>query len=185
MSRHSYTISYDIDNIPTNPELIEAFSKGEPQAKKEALLKHIKCIINDQHTQPLIMPVIQYIAPLEDHAIKKLLFIFWEIVEKKKPDGSMITEMILTCNLIRKDLLHSNEYVRAKTLRMVSNMMFREFLEPLMQAIVENLNHKFSYVRKNALQCLYSVFVHFGNDMIPDLPDRLEAMLASESDGPT
>lgn len=43
--------------------------------------------------------------------------------------------MILVCNSIRKDLLHPNEWVRGRTLRLVSRIMYRGVLEPLAGAI--------------------------------------------------
>ena len=130
MKKYSYLIAYDVENTPTLSEILDIIKEGDIAAKRDAITTHIKCIINGLHTTPLIMPIVQYIAPLEDHAIKKLLFIFFEIIQKKKADGTVINEMLLACNLIRKDLLSSNEYIRAKTLKLVSSMMFREFLEP-------------------------------------------------------
>jgi len=49
--------------------------------------------------------------------------------------------MILVCNSIRNDLLHPNEYIRGRTLRLVSRIMYRGVLEPVSSAILENLSH--------------------------------------------
>jgi coatomer subunit beta len=40
--------------------------------------------------------------------MKKTLLLYWEIVEKTNPDGSMKSEMILTCNTLLKDLENPN-----------------------------------------------------------------------------
>lgn len=40
--------------------------------------------------------------PLDDHTIKKLLLIFWEIVPKTGKDGKLLQEMILVCDAYRK-----------------------------------------------------------------------------------
>lgn len=40
--------------------------------------------------------------PSQNHTIKKLLLIFWEIVPKTTPDGKLLQEMILVCDAYRK-----------------------------------------------------------------------------------
>ena len=40
--------------------------------------------------------------PQDDHALKKLLLIYWEIVPKHGPDGKLLHEMILVCDAYRK-----------------------------------------------------------------------------------
>lgn len=67
----------------------------------------------------------------------------YQIIEKVKPDGELKDEMILACNSIRKDLLHSNEWIRGRTLRLVSRIMYRGVLEPLASAVMENLSKLF------------------------------------------
>ena len=39
--------------------------------------------------------------PPQDHMIKKLLYIFWEIVPKRSSDGKLLNEMILVCDAYR------------------------------------------------------------------------------------
>jgi coatomer subunit beta len=88
-----------------------------------------------------------------------------KIVEKLNPDGKLKSEMILVCNSIRNDLLHANEYIRAKTLRMLTRVMHLGILEPLKPSILENLKHTCSYVRRNAVSLLYKIYQNFnGND---------------------
>lgn len=77
--------------------------------------------------------------------------------------------MLLACNSLKKDLLCANEYLRARTLRLVSRCMHQGIIDPLSNDIVENLSHKSSYVRRNAIVCLYQVFLHFGVDVIGDI----------------
>ena len=59
---------------------------------------------------------------LQDHMIKKLLLIFWEIVPKTEPDGRLKHEMILVCDAYRKDLQHPNEFIRGATLRFLCKL---------------------------------------------------------------
>lgn len=52
--------------------------------------------------QSLLMTVIRFVMPIQDHTIKKLLLVFWEIVPKYSGDGKMLQEMILVCDAYRK-----------------------------------------------------------------------------------
>ena len=53
----------------------------------------------------------RFVLPSQDHMIKKMLLIFWEIVPKTYPDGKLMQEMILVCDAYRKDLSHPNEFI--------------------------------------------------------------------------
>ena len=90
--------------------------------------------------------------------------------------------MILVCNSIRNDLLHPNEYIRGRTLRLLSRINNKGILEPLTPSILENLNHKHSYVRRNAISCLYMIFSYFGDDLVPDIDEHIEKLLINETD---
>ena len=71
----------------------------------------------------------------QDHMVKKLLLIFWEVVPKTSGDGKLLSEMILVCDAYRKDLQHPNEFIRGSTLRFLCKLKEPELLEPLMPAI--------------------------------------------------
>lgn len=90
--------------------------------------------------------------------------------------------MFLASNSLRNDLLHSNEYLRGRTLRLISRILHRGIVDPLANAIVENLTHKSSYVRRNAVVCLYQVFLSFGVEVIGDIDEEVEKLLLTETD---
>lgn len=48
------------------------------------------------------MTIIRFLLPTNDHTLKKLLLIFWEIVPKTTGDGKLLQEMILVCDAYRK-----------------------------------------------------------------------------------
>lgn len=50
------------------------------------------------------MTIIRFALPSNDHAIKKLLLVVWEIWPKTSPDGKLLHEMILVCDAYRKVL---------------------------------------------------------------------------------
>jgi len=177
-----FIIANDIESAPKHTEIQKIFSEGRMEEKVTALQQLIKLIIHDNSYPRLMMTVLKHLVPCDDHEIKRLLFLYWEVVEKLKADGSVRDELLLACNTLRKDLLHSNEYIRGKTLKLVSRMMYRSILEPLIQAIMTDLEHRFSYVRRNAVSCLMNIYLAFGSEMLSDLPDRLEVLLQNETD---
>jgi coatomer subunit beta len=92
------------------------------------------------------MPVIKFCLSSDNHTIKKLLLLYWEVVDKKNKDGVLLHEMILVCNAMKNDLNHPNEYVRGSTLRFLCKMKEPEILESLIPSILSNLEHRHSYV---------------------------------------
>ena len=70
--------------------------------KIESIKKVIQMILAGEKMPSLLMTVIKFLMPLQDHTIKKLLLIFWEIVPKTGPDGKLLHEMILVCDAYRK-----------------------------------------------------------------------------------
>ena len=60
--------------------------------------------------------------------------------------------------------------------------MFKGILEPLIPSILENLKHKHSYVRRNAVSCLYLIYLSFQTDLLPDVDEYIEELLATEND---
>jgi coatomer subunit beta len=57
------------------------------------------------------------------------------VIEKTNLDGTLKEELILACNALRKDLLSSNEFIRGRTLRLVSKIALKSILENLMEAV--------------------------------------------------
>lgn len=64
--------------------------------------KVIQMIANGERLPGLLMIIIRFVLPLQNHLIKKLLLIFWEIVPKTTADGKLLQEMILVCDAYRK-----------------------------------------------------------------------------------
>jgi coatomer subunit beta len=89
----------------------------------------------------MTMTVINTLTPLQtdNHNLKKILLFYWEIIEKLNKENKLRDEMILVCNSLRSDLLHPNEYLRGRTLRLVSRIMYKGILEPLISSILEGL----------------------------------------------
>ncbi|KAM8938976.1 coatomer subunit beta isoform 2-T2 [Pelodytes ibericus] len=180
-------VCYTLINVPMDSEppseitLKTDLEKGDVKSKTEALKKVIIMILNGEKLPGLLMTIIRFVLPLQDHTIKKLLLVFWEIVPKTTPDGKLLQEMILVCDAYRKDLQHPNEFIRGSTLRFLCKLKEAELLEPLMPAIRACLEHRHSYVRRNAVLAIYTIYRNFEH-LIPDAPELIHDFLVNEKD---
>lgn len=156
----------DEEPITSYRDVIKKISSKENSEKEESLQQIIGSIVNDDnYPQDLMINVIHHLTIVDDINIKKLLFLFWEVIEKTNSNGKIKDEFILVCNYLRKDLDSPNEYIRGRTLRLLTKLTMPEILENLKSAVFENLNHNHSYVRSNALMCIMSFIENFGIDV--------------------
>jgi coatomer subunit beta len=125
------------------------------------------------------MAVMKHCLHSENHYVKKLTLLFWEVVERKSPQGKLLPEMILVCNAMKINLDHPNEYIRGNTLRLLTKLCEPDILESLVPSIVSNLTHRHSYVRKNAFFTLMAIHKTCP-DLVPDTPQLVKDALAAE-----
>ena len=179
----SYTLLHlpSDQETPSETQLKEDLEKGDPRKKAEALKKVIFMITNGEKIPGILMTIIRFVLPSQDHTIKKLLLIFWEIVPKTHPDGKLLQEMILVCDAYRKDLQHPNEFIRGATLRFLCKLKEPELLEPLLPPIRTCLEHRHSYVRRNAVLAIFTIYKNF-DYLLPDAPELIANFLDGEQD---
>lgn len=175
-------IHYEKGVPPTSDELAKRLENKKDSVKAEALEELVLLMINGESYPKLLMTVIRFVVTSNDHRVKKVLMIYWEIVDKCKENGDLKEEMILVCNALRNDLMHANEYVRGSTLRLLCKMKYYRILEPLKEAVLRNLSHRHSYVRRNAVMCVYSIVKSFGLEVLPEAPEDIEQLLLVEGD---
>lgn len=197
-SRASCSVDDDSQNSPTTQELRTALEKGSDDVKLNVLRTIIVSTLNGQAHPQLLMPIIQHVLPSKNKAIKKLLHFYFEVCPKLDENGKLKQEMILvwsvplalythsalirTCsNAIRNDLQHPNEYIRGATLRHLQKITEPELLEPLIPTCRSCLEHRHSYVRKNAVFAVYQIYQRNEN-LIPDAPELIHTFLIAESD---
>ncbi len=97
-------------------------------------------------------------------------------------DNKLLPEMILVCNALRNDLISPNEYIRGCMLRFLCKLKEPEILEPLIPSIKSALEHRHSYVRRNAALAIYSIHKGFGEQLLPDAAELMEKFIAEEND---
>ncbi|EIW87463.1 coatomer protein [Coniophora puteana RWD-64-598 SS2] len=178
-----YTIVFeDATESPSTQELRTALEKGSDEDKIDTLRRIIVSTINGNPQPNLLMPIIQYILPSRNKQLKKLLHFYWEVCPKYDENGKLKQEMILVVNAIRNDLQHPNEYIRGATLRFLQKISKDvELLEPLIPICRSCLEHRHSYVRKNAVFAVYTIYREYEH-LIPDAPELMQTFLAAESD---
>ncbi len=80
-----------------------------------------------------------------------------------------------------QDLQHPNEFLRGSTLRFLCKLKEPELLEPLMPVIRDCLDHRHSYVRRNAVLAIFTIFKNF-EWLVPDGPELIANFLDSQQD---
>lgn len=162
-------------------DLNTKLESGDLESKADALKRAIALQLSGEQLPGMLMMVIRYILPHEDTHLRKLGLYYLEIVDKHDANGKMLPEMILVCNMVRNELVHPNEYTRGCALRFVCKIHDAEILEPLVPAIRQNLEHRHSFVRRNAVLAVHTIFIKF-EFLIPDAPELVEEFLAEEGD---
>lgn len=80
-----------------------------------------------------------------------------------------------------QDLQHPNEFLRGSTLRFLCKLKEPELLEPLMPAIRACLDHRHSYVRRNAVLAIFTIYKNF-DWLVPDGPELIASFLDTQQD---
>jgi len=164
-------------------EIKEMLETGDGPTKAKALKNAIMMMLNGEQLPALFITIVRYVLPSDDNFVQKLLLQYLEIIEKTDANGKVLPEMILICQNLRNNLQHPNEYVRGSTLRFLCRLNEVELLEPLVPSVMSNLEHRHSYVRRNAVLAVMAIFKLPGGDILmQDAPEIIEKMLATESD---
>ncbi|KAL6769382.1 COPB1 [Auxenochlorella protothecoides x Auxenochlorella symbiontica] len=164
-------------------EIREALESSNDEAKVEAMEKAIAALLAGEQLPALFITIVRYVLPSENHQVQKLLLLYLETIEKTDANGKLLPEMILICQNLRNSLQHPNEFIRGVTLRFLTRIREEELLEPLVHSVLANLEHRHSYVRKNAVLALDAIWkLPRGELLAPDAPEVVERLLAGEAD---
>ncbi|ELP88936.1 coatomer beta subunit, putative [Entamoeba invadens IP1] len=146
-------------------DVLQSLRSDVSKSKISALTKIITAELNGDHHPELLMEVIRMAMPCPEHQIKRLVLIYLESIQKTE-NGQLKPELILAINGLLQDLNHPNEYIRGVTLKFLCHVSERGILQPLVNAVVDNMTHKHVYVRKAAANeekdssarvCIFSV----------------------------
>jgi len=179
----SYSLVH-LDNTadqPSQQDLKTALEKGTDDSKVDTMKRILTIMLNGDSMPNLLMHIIRFVMPSKSKQLKKLLYLYYEICPKLDASGKLKQEMILVCNGIRMDLQHPNEYIRGNTLRFLCKLREAELIEPLLAPARACLEHRHSYVRKNAVFAIASIYTH-SEALMPDAPELIQNFLEGESD---
>lgn len=178
----TFLISTEKSTSVQQEDICKDLESTDINVKVKALKNSIIGLLAGEPMPRVLMTVIRYCINCDDHQIKKLLMLYWELVPKYAPDGKLLPEMILVCNALRNDLISPNEYIRGCMLRFLCKLKEAELLEPLIPSIKQALEHRHAFVRRNAALAVYSIHKTFGEQLLPDGPELMEAFINSEAD---
>ncbi|GFR51084.1 hypothetical protein Agub_g13410 [Astrephomene gubernaculifera] len=171
------------DKQASATEIKEALEGNDPLAKQAAMKKAVSLLLAGEQLPQLFITIVRYVLPSEDHTVQKLLLLYLEAIEKTDSTGKLLPEMILICQNLRNNLQHPNEYIRGVTLRFLCRIKEEEILEPLVPSILANLEHRHSYVRRNAVLAINSIYkLPKGELLLADAPETIERLLRQEQD---
>ncbi|MCE0480944.1 hypothetical protein HAX54_038253 [Datura stramonium] len=179
----SLLIHFDKGTPALANEIKEALEGNDVPAKVDAMKKAVMLLLNGESLPQLFITIIRYVLPSEDHTIQKLLLLYLEIIEKTDSKGRVLPEMILICQNLRNNLQHPNEYLRGATLRFLCRLNEVDIIEPLIPSIMNNLEHRHPFVRRNAILAVMSVYkLPQGEQLLVDAPEKIENVLTTEQD---
>ena len=178
------TMLVHYDKSVSSTEIKEALESGSAHEKAEAMKKAIAILLSGEQMPQIFITIVRFVLPSEDKYVQKLLLLYMEIIEKTDAQGKLLPEMILICQNLRNNLQHPNEFLRGATLRFLCRIQEGEILEPLIPSIIACLEHRHSFVRRNAVMCMDRIYQMPGGDMLlMDAPETIERFLqGGESD---
>ncbi|KAB1203332.1 Coatomer subunit beta-1 [Morella rubra] len=176
-------VHYDKGTPAIANEIKEALEGNDEPAKIDAMKKAIMLLLNGETLPQLFISIVRYVLPSEDHTIQKLLLLYLEIIDKTDAKGKVLPEMILICQNLRNNLQHPNEYIRGVTLRFLCRLSETEIIEPLIPSVLQNLEHRHPYIRRNAILAVMSIYkLPQGEQLLVDAPEMIEKVLSTEQD---
>ncbi|KAF5465127.1 hypothetical protein F2P56_015158 [Juglans regia] len=164
-------------------EIKEALEGNDVPAKIDAMKKAVMLLLNGETLPHLFITIVRYVLPSEDHTVQKLLLLYLELIDKTDAKGKVLPEMILICQNLRNNLQHPNEYIRGVTLRFLCRLNETEIIEPLIPSVLQNLEHRHPYIRRNTILAVMSIYkLPQGEQLLVDAPDMIEKVLSTEQD---
>ncbi|KAG1786708.1 coatomer beta C-terminal region-domain-containing protein [Suillus plorans] len=183
-----YTVVFeDTTESPSTQELRASLEKGTDEDRLDTLRRPHEADATVAAQPTLLMPIIQYIMPSKNKQLNKLLHFYWEVFPKYDENGKPKQEMILVVYMY---LLSSYPMPSETTCNTPTNISVAlpyvfskdaELLEPLISTCRSCLKHRHSYVCKNAVFAVYTIYREYEH-LIPDAPKLMQTFIAAESD---
>ena len=115
------------DSESVNEQILKQdLESGNDNAKIATMKRLIHLMLNGEKLSSLLMTVIRFVLPTQNHILKKLLFIYFEIIPKTTAEGKLRHEMILVIKT--NSILHISIiiYPRIVTRRLFELIVYHE-----------------------------------------------------------
>ncbi|KAH0572727.1 Coatomer beta subunit [Spironucleus salmonicida] len=147
------------------------------------MIDTVKSILQSAFSDPppesYIFPLIKNVSPSQNKLLKRLIHLFWPLVQFYDGHGALKPYTILICNSILSDLKHPNEFIQISALRCVASLEVRKVVQNVIQGVIFLLNSDFSEVRVAAAFTLMQIESKFPGLCQASL---IEQTLQTESD---
>lgn len=178
---------FESTNEVTLKRRIEGDDLDECRASIEEILQNV--LDGEKLSPSLMMPIINRYQMNrfgrntggQDKRIKKLLYILWECLPKRGPDGRFLDKMVMVCGAFDKDLKHPNQYVCGSVLRTLSKTREPEVIREIVHSIEKCLDLSHAYQRKNSLLAISKIHKNFP-ELNPHTPKLISEYLLKEND---
>lgn len=178
---------FESTNEMTLKRRIEGDDLEECRSSIEEILQNV--LDGEKFSANLLMPIINRYQMNryeknnsgQDKRIKKLLYILWECLPKRGPDGRFLDKMVMVCGAFDKDLKHPNQYVCGSVLRTLSKTKEPEVIREIVHSIEKCLDFSHAYQRKNALLAISKIHKNFP-ELNPHTPKLISEYLLKETD---
>uniref|UniRef100_A0ACD5X630 Uncharacterized protein n=1 Tax=Avena sativa TaxID=4498 RepID=A0ACD5X630_AVESA len=139
----------------------------------------IMLLLNGNALPYLFSTVVHYVLPCRDLILRKLIFLYLEILYKgDAASGEVRSGIMLFSEYFRYHLHQPNEYIRAFTLRLLCRLREPDLIHPLVPSIIVNLEHKQDFVRRDALSAILAVYhLPRGRLLLPEFTGMCKLVL--------
>lgn len=82
-------------DVPSLQDLRNQLEKGTDESKQETMKRILTIMLNGDPMPNLLMHIIRFVMPSKSKALKKLLYMYYEVCPKLDANGKLKQEMIL------------------------------------------------------------------------------------------
>ncbi|KAI5192101.1 coatomer subunit beta [Nematocida sp. AWRm77] len=132
-------------------------TKGREEDKIDALWQIVKETGMGMDHQDLLLTLTTVLPTTKDKRLVLLFYLYMESVCIEDEEGNLKDEILMVCNMIRSHLMHPNEHVRTKAIRLVGRFRNAAIFDALKAPFAENLTYSNPYVRSAVYIALRSL----------------------------
>ena len=177
MTKQIYQIYNSYSRL--HEEEINKLLQKDDSSRIEAMKQILSFELNNQNELDIMMNIIRYILPSNNHEIKRLFLLYLSSIKRVDENGKLLPELILVINGLLQDLNHPNEYIRMLTLKFIMNVKEKEFIQPLANSVVMSYESNSSIVRKHCYSAICHIYKLYP-ELIPNAKEIIKKIMIKE-----